>query len=91
MTGGLAYVFDEYGDVPTLFNGDEGKHLQRMPDSASEKIKRLIEMHYELTGSLRGQFLLANWQDCCSKFMQVVPLAEVGLPETQNDVSNLLV
>ena len=81
MTGGLAYVFDEYGEVPALFNGDEGKHLQRMTDSAAESTRQLIEMHCQLTGSLRAQFILSNWQECRFKFLQVVPPAEIAEQE----------
>ncbi|MBC7996925.1 MAG: glutamate synthase subunit alpha, partial [Leptolyngbya sp.] len=92
MTGGLAYVYDETNTVPTLFNDDEGKILQRLPLNIATLVLRHIEKHYQLTGSLRAQFIIENWDECSQKFWQVVPPAEAAAIDTihlQANVNNI--
>lgn len=92
MTGGLAYVYDENNSVPSLFNDDEGKILQRIPLNVTNIVLRHIEDHLRLTGSLRAKFIIENWDECSQKFWQVVPPAEASSIDTlhlQHNVNNL--
>lgn len=40
-------------------------------------VKDLIERHVELTGSLKGKYVLDNWEHMLPRFWQIVPPGEL--------------
>ena len=75
MTGGAAYVFDEFDNFQRRCN-DELVTLVRICDQKSPILRALIERHYELTGSPRARKILGKWERVRSLFWHVVTQAE---------------
>ncbi len=73
MSNGLAYVLDEFGDLPPRVNHDlvEIQPVELAEDV--ELLKTMIERHYERTGSRRAQELLGAWEESLPKFRKVAP------------------
>ncbi len=89
MSGGVAYVFDEEGSFATRCNlaqvtlekieleagatqQGEGKvrHLGVVDETL---LKSLIERHAGYTGSAQARRILADWNECRSRFVKVMP------------------
>jgi glutamate synthase (NADPH/NADH) large chain/glutamate synthase (ferredoxin) len=87
MSAGTAYVLDENGDFPGKVN-TELVDLERIardgrvvrPEDA-ERLRSLIAEHVALTGSARGEQILASWDEFLPRFWQVVP----DPPTVQNE------
>lgn len=76
MSGGVAYIFDESGDfVQNCLNPDMVNVYQLIEcgDAEINQVKAKIETHVELTGSERGQAILANWPAIAEKFLKIMP------------------
>ena len=76
MSGGVAYVFDEVGDLvknslnPSMVNVYQ---LIECSDQEIESVRSRIEKHVELTHSKRGQSILDNWNESLGKFLKIMP------------------
>ena len=76
MSGGVAYVFDEAGDLvknslnPSMVNVYQ---LIECSDQEIESVRSRIEKHVELTHSKRGQSILDNWNESLGKFLKIMP------------------
>ena len=76
MSGGVAYVFDEAGDLvrhslnPAMVNVYK---LIECADAEIDSVKVRIEKHVQLTGSKRGQYILENWANTSAQFLKVMP------------------
>ncbi|HEY8449589.1 MAG TPA: glutamate synthase-related protein, partial [Bacillota bacterium] len=77
MTGGEAFVYDPEG---ALVHRHNAKFVKPMPVSAAdaERLRLLIEAHYEATGSPRARDLLDRWDDVLADFRHVLPLDGKG-------------
>ena len=86
MSNGLAYVLDEYGDLPSRLN-HELVEMQAVEDPEDiELLKTMIERHYERTGSRRAQELLGDWQEALPKFRKVAPREVPGEEDSMAEV-----
>jgi glutamate synthase (NADPH/NADH) len=73
MSGGVAYIYDPDRKFPGRCNmGLVGLETIDTPDESCE-VFGYIQEHTELTGSLVGQQMLNNWDDCVGKFVKVMP------------------
>lgn len=74
MTGGFAYVLDEHGDFAKRVN-PELVEVLAVADLAihEEHLRGLITEHVHLTGSHRGEELLADWPAWAGRFALVKP------------------
>ena len=73
MSGGIAFVHDPDGDFQDRFN-DGMADLELVTDSADIAIlRRLVEEHYENTGSTPARHVLDNWDRCLPQFKKVMP------------------
>lgn len=72
MTNGVAFVFDPEGSFPSRLNR-EFVQLERLSESDDGLLRTLIAKHVTLTGSQRGQEILAQWQELRELFWKVVP------------------
>ncbi|MGL9722313.1 glutamate synthase large subunit [Sodalis sp. (in: enterobacteria)] len=72
MTGGFAYVLDEHGDFAKRVN-PELVEVLAVADLAihEEHLRGLITEHVHLTGSHRGEELLADWPAWAGRFALV--------------------
>jgi glutamate synthase domain-containing protein 2/glutamate synthase domain-containing protein 1/glutamate synthase domain-containing protein 3 len=74
MSGGVAYVLDEFQLFDTVCNLDmvelESVHLA--PDK--KFLRDLIERHYHWTRSRQARRILDNWQEMVGKFVKVMPI-----------------
>jgi glutamate synthase (NADPH) large chain len=74
MSGGLAYVFDEYGDFAEKRCNLESVDLEPLLDERDlQSVKNLVKRHAELTNSRRAQWILENWSDAVTRFTKVFP------------------
>jgi glutamate synthase (ferredoxin) len=74
MSGGVSYVFDENGDFDTKCNKNM-VGLEKIVDNEEEnKLKMMIQKHYEYTNSDVAKKLLDNWNSMVGKFVKVMPI-----------------
>jgi glutamate synthase (ferredoxin) len=73
MSGGIAYVLDEAGELPRRINrqmvGTEG--LEDAEEIVA--LRALIERHATLTGSSRARAVLDDWERMLPHFVRVIP------------------
>ncbi|MGB3724156.1 MAG: glutamate synthase large subunit [Glaciecola sp.] len=83
MTGGFAYLYDEFNDLEQRLNGELVEALN-IEDKVilSEHLRGLINSHYETTGSLHSLNLLTHFAEELKNFRLVKPKT--------SDVKNLL-
>jgi glutamate synthase domain-containing protein 3 len=73
MSGGIAYVYDDSGLLPRLYNPDMvSLEKPDKPDDAAT-IKRLLENHVKLTASPVARAILADWDKELAYFVKVMP------------------
>ena len=73
MSGGIAYVYDEDLQFPRLCNHD--MVTLETPDKPEDvaTLRRLLENHAKLTGSLRAKEILGDWDHALKRFVKVMP------------------
>jgi len=73
MSGGIAYVYDDLGQLPRLYNS-EMVSLER-PDKPEDvaTIRRLLENHLKYTDSPVAKAILADWENELEHFVKVMP------------------
>ena len=73
MSGGVAYVLDEYSQLYKNLN----KELVLMEKVESkyeqEELKKMIEAHVKATGSKKGTQVLADFEGYLPKFKKIIP------------------
>ena len=86
MSNGMAYVLDEYGDLPSRLNHDlvEIQPVENAEDI--ELLKVMIERHYERTGSRRAHELLGDWEAALPKFRKIAPRPVPGQDDPMSEV-----
>ena len=73
MSGGIAYVWDPRHRLPGRCNM-ELVALERLEDEAERfEVRRMIERHLELTGSVPAGTVLADWDRSVDDFVRVMP------------------
>ncbi|MBA2412399.1 MAG: glutamate synthase subunit alpha [Burkholderiaceae bacterium] len=89
MSGGIAYVFDEFGDFASKCNQSMCELEAVVPTADQQQsvdeaiwhlgetdeflLRGLIESHFRATGSLRARMLLDNWPVMRTRFVKVFP------------------
>ena len=86
MSNGMAYVLDEYGDLPSRMNHDLVEMQAVVHPDDIELLKTMIERHYERTGSRRAQELLGAWEEALLKFQKVAPREVPGEADPMSEV-----
>ncbi len=72
MSGGIAYVFDEFGTFAERCN-QTLVDLESPDERDLTEIHRMISRHVEYTGSSRGRRVLHYWNEQAPKFIKVMP------------------
>jgi glutamate synthase (ferredoxin) len=73
MSGGIAYVFDEKGRMPANCNKDMVSLQALTEPDEIDYVKTMLQHHLDATQSSFAQRILANWDDCFSRFVCVIP------------------
>ena len=90
MSGGEAYVLDEFKQFESLCNLGM-VDLEPVTENADiQTLRRLIETHSELTGSLNAKKVLDNWNDLLPKFIKVMPIDYKRILQKEKRSSSLL-
>ena len=72
MSGGVAYVYDPDGKLPTNLN-TEMVELDDFNDADIEWLHDMIVAHVDATDSAVGQQILADWPGQAGNFVKVMP------------------
>jgi glutamate synthase domain-containing protein 3 len=73
MSGGIAFVLDEFGELEQRCNSAMVE-LTRVTDPADRRLLRqLLEQHARYTGSARAKRELGRWEASQKQFFAVVP------------------
>ena len=72
MSGGIAYVYDRDSTFEDYCNM-ELVDFDEMEYEDVTTLRRMIENHYEFTGSTVARAILDNWNDALKKFVKVMP------------------
>ncbi len=74
MSGGIAYVLDEYQLFDTLCNLDmvDIENVHQREDV--EFVRTMIERHWAYTGSRQAKRILDRWSDMIGRFVKVMPI-----------------
>jgi len=73
MSGGVAYVLDEEGDFAAKRCNTAGVDLEPVPAEDIDLLFNTINSHADATGSVRGKWVLENWENMLPKFVKVFP------------------
>ncbi len=74
MTGGIAYVLDQFGDFPTVRCNRAEVDLEPVSNQKDiDLLYQLIARHSELTGSTQAKWIIENWESTLPKFVKVFP------------------
>jgi len=73
MSGGIAFVLDEFAELEQRCNSSMVE-LTRVTDPSDRRLLRqLLEQHARYTGSARAKRELARWEASQKQFFAVVP------------------
>jgi glutamate synthase (NADPH) large chain len=73
MSGGIAYVLDEKGDFAEKRCNTAAVDLEPVPAEDIDLLYSIINHHVEATESVRGKWVLENWENMRPKFVKVFP------------------
>ena len=74
MSGGIAYLYDEFGLFGTRCNLDM-VDLESVQTAADERrLRGMLEAHVAATGSARARAILGSWDTCLPLFVKVMPI-----------------
>ena len=74
MSGGIAFVLDETGEFRKTRCNMAGVDLEKVDDPQDiETLRYWIARHAEETGSVRGNWILDNFEALLPKFVKVFP------------------
>ena len=73
MSGGGAYVFDEFGKFEELCNTEMVGLEDVVERDDKAALRRMIEDHLHHTGSANASRILAAWDEVLPRFVKVVP------------------
>ncbi len=74
MSGGVAYVFDEFRNFTEERCNLGSVDLEALVEAADlQTVKDLVARHGRLTGSPRAKWIMEHWQDVLPRFIKVFP------------------
>ncbi|WP_114417316.1 glutamate synthase large subunit [Marinospirillum perlucidum] len=74
MSGGVAYVLNRSGQLDARCNKEMVKLGPVSDQAEAERLKTLVQKHYQLTGSEVAAELLENWEKSLQEFTRVMPV-----------------
>ena len=88
MTGGLGYFYDADGTFEENLNREIVKVQRVQTEMGLVQLQRMIERHFEFTGSERADEILSNWEEEQTKFWQIYPPSEAKNPAVADQVDD---
>ncbi|MCE7871304.1 glutamate synthase large subunit [bacterium CPR1] len=85
MTGGEAFLFDPTGSSLAKINGELVEAVRLAPGAAADRLRKLVELHAERTGSQRAGDLLRRWEVTLGEFWHVQPREQAARIEAHNE------
>ena len=85
MSGGIAYIWNPPGNFDSLCNMELVELTLIENESDSHELRKLIEKHYEETGSKLASSLLSDWQNSIKEFIKVTPIEYKKIIETEKE------
>jgi len=82
MSGGTAYVLDEYGDLEKKLNG-EMANIMETDSSDAAWLEEILKKHASLTGSAKAARLLNEYDGSWQAFKKVLPKNTVNERQTE--------
>ncbi len=73
MSGGIAFVLDDDGDIAERINPGMVRVLELSGSVEEQLLKALLERHLTLTGSPLAQALLGSWPEARKRFVRIEP------------------
>ena len=73
MSGGVAYVYDEFGDFAGHCNTEMVDLLPLAGDEDVQRVRRMIDRQVHYTDSALGREILADWDAVAQRFVKVYP------------------
>ena len=73
MSGGSAFILDETGEFPSMCNVDMVDLESVSDDEDKLTLRRLLEAHYNYTGSANAERVLSSWEEILQRFTKVMP------------------
>ena len=73
MSGGIAYVYDEYNLLYRNLNKELVLMEQVENKADKEELKSMLEKHVKYTGSAKAQKILASFPEELKKFKKIIP------------------
>jgi glutamate synthase domain-containing protein 2/glutamate synthase domain-containing protein 3 len=73
MSGGIAYVLDEKGDFAARRCNTAGVDLEPVPAEDVDLLYGIVNSHVDATDSVRGKWVIENWENMLPKFVKVFP------------------
>jgi len=73
MSGGIAYVFDEEGDLENKYNKEMVGLLPLTDADEIKHVRTMIQRHVDATGSDFAQHILDHWEESLPRFVCVLP------------------
>ena len=72
MSGGIAYVFNDWGDFENQYN-PELVDLDPLEEEDFENVRSLLREHFLYTSSKKALGILNNWEQQKNTFIKVIP------------------
>jgi glutamate synthase domain-containing protein 3 len=73
MSGGIAFVLDEFGELQQMCNSGMVELAPVTVSAERDLLRRLVEQHARFTGSARAKRELGQWDRSLRNFVAVVP------------------
>ena len=90
MSGGLAFLLDEHGELRSKINPTMLDQIEPLDEGDAIEVRSLVAEHVERTGSPVGRRVLDEWDSLMGSFVKIFPadykrvLAELERQEAEN-------
>jgi glutamate synthase domain-containing protein 3 len=73
MSGGIAYIYDEKGELSKRINTEMVDLDKIETEEDSQEVVDMIVEYIQYTGSTEARAILDDWENSQSKFIKVMP------------------
>jgi len=85
MTGGIAYVYSDQLEEFKKHCNQELVNLEALEEEQDcQEVYRLVQNHYNYTGSIKAFNILNNWKQTRSKWVKVIPKELKGMLQSNS-------
>ena len=85
MSGGIAYVWNPSGNFDFFCNMELVELTLVDNETDNHELRKMIEAHYENTGSELASALLSDWQTSVKEFLKVTPIEYKKIIESEKE------